>query len=119
MFQLILQYSSKLLLTYCLFMEGPNPDRHTDPMSFSTAGGKEPITRTASNCHPVRIPSMTALRFLHHIACLHETCEKLLIFQAFTSSHLIFFSYMHSKSCRINSAVKSSMQFKQLKEAHP
>lgn len=30
--QLLLQYSSRLFLTYCLFMEGANPDRRTDPM---------------------------------------------------------------------------------------
>lgn len=30
--QLILQYSSRLFLTYCLFMEGTNPDQRTDPV---------------------------------------------------------------------------------------
>lgn len=39
---------------------------------------------------PCKIPPMTALRFLHQIACLHETCEKFLIFQAFRSPYLIF-----------------------------
>lgn len=100
-----------------MFLDATNADQCLDSMQFSTAGTKELITITASNCHSVRIPSITALGSLHQIARLHETCEKLLSFK--TLHDLFFFFLAGQQKLPYKFVCQGSKQVTQLKAAHP